>query len=337
MPPVISLSIIICTCNRAASLLLTLNALGKVRIPASCKAEVIIVDNASTDGTAEVVRNTMLNNLQIVYLFEPRKGKSNALNTAVANAQGEIFVFTDDDVLPSEDWIEQILDCFLQTRSDAIVGKVKLAPHLERPWMRSVERSYLAVIEFESGVPIEIVGANAAFRRPVLERVREFDPELGPGALGLGEDTLFGRQLIEAGFKVEYAERAIVVHQPDKSRLNRGAWLHAATQSGRSKAYQLHHWDHIEIKGAAKKWLWFLTKLKLRRMLQPPPPLSAEGCPPWEHSYVHDLAIYRQYCIERRRPRNYARRGLIKLGAGQSASIGVARTTCPDRGEQPNT
>jgi glycosyltransferase involved in cell wall biosynthesis len=321
----ISLSIVICTCNRAESLRQTMNSLGKVKVPAGCRAELIIVDNASTDSTATVAQNAGLENMQTIYLFEPRKGKSNALNSALAIARGETLVFTDDDVVPSEDWIEQILHCFHQTQCDALVGKVELAPHLDRSWMRKLEKYYLAITYFESGTPIHWVGANAAFQRRCLQRVRRFDPELGSGALGNSEDTLFGRQLVEAGFKMEYAGRAIVVHQPDKSRLARRAWLHAACLRARSEAYILHHWEHVEIKKAALRSLWFLTKLKLRSLLQPPPPLNSEGCPRWEWSHVYNLAFYRQYCIERRRPRNYARHGLEKLDVSK-APVAIAAT-----------
>ena len=76
----------------------------------------------------------------------------------------------------------------------------------------------MAVVDFQPGERLSLVG-NCAFRRHVLERVYGFDPELGPGALGLGEDTLFGLQLTEAGYKIEYAKNALVVHFPDKSRL----------------------------------------------------------------------------------------------------------------------
>lgn len=311
----ISVSVIICTYNRARSLQNTLNALGKVRIPFGCVGELIVVDNASTDGTAGVVANAAFDNMLLVYLSEPKRGKAHALNSALAVARGEILVFTDDDVLPSEDWIEQIVRHFNTTKCDALVGKVILAPALERDWIRAIEKYYLAISDFESGNPIHWVGANAAFHRRCLQRVRAFDPELGSGALGNAEDTLFGCQLVEAGFKLEYAANVIVVHQPDESRLRRSVWLQAARQRGQSKAYLLHHWEHGEIKGALLKRLWFALKLSVRRRLQPPAQLEAEGLLPWERSYVHDLAFYEQYCIERRRLRNYAKHGLEKLDA----------------------
>jgi cellulose synthase/poly-beta-1,6-N-acetylglucosamine synthase-like glycosyltransferase len=271
-----------------------------------------------------------------VYLFEPKRGKSNALNSGLAMASGEILLFTDDDVLPSEEWIEQMLLCFDAARCDAVVGKVKLVPHLERPWVKSLEKIYLAVIDFESGMPIEIVGANAAFRRSVLKFVQCFDPELGPGAFGLAEDTLFGLQLMEAGFKIEYAGGAIAVHQPDKSRLTRGALLDAARQRARSNAYLLHHWRHGEIKFPRIRSLWLLMKLNLRRILQPPPPLDSEGCPRWEWSYVEQLAFYRQYRIERQRPRNYVRHGLKKLNMPEPVTLlPLPKPRAPDGGDIP--
>lgn len=305
----------------------TLISLGQVRLPDHCLAEVIVVDNASTDSTAAMMRDARPENMQGIYLFEPQKGKSNALNSALAMAHGEILIFTDDDVIPSEDWISQILTCFEQTQCDALVGKITLAPHLERPWMGKLEKYYLAVTDFDSGSRTHWIGANAAVHRRCLRHVHKFDSELGAGALGNAEDTLFGYQLQEAGFKIEYAQRAVVAHHPDESRFTRGGWLNSARTRARSNAYLRHHWEHAEIKGAALKWMWLLMKLKARSLLQPLPPLSAEGCPRWEWSHVHDLTFYKHYCAERRRPRNYTKRGLVKLNtAGPSPAVDITRT-----------
>ncbi len=330
-------SIIVSTCNRAQSLRQTLKALGDLKVPARCRAEVIVVDNASADATVTVARSARFENMEAIYLFEPRRGKAYALNSGLAIARGETLVFTDDDVLPAKDWLEQILLCFEQTQCDALVGKMQLAPHLERSWMAELEKQYLAVNDFDSSVPMHWVGANAAFHRRCLRRVRQFDPELGPGALGFGEDTLLGHQFVEAGFKMEYARRAIAVHHPDTSRLTHEAWLQTARLRGRSEAYVSYHWKHEEFKGAALKSLYFLAKLKIRRILQPPPPLSAEGCPRWEWSHVYDTTFYRHFCIERRRPHNFARFGLEKLNtAGQAPAIAVTGTVAVRQPETSN-
>lgn len=313
------LSVIICTCNRAAALRQTIAALGAVKIPEGWEAELVVVDNGSTDQTPATVRQATLPNMQVVYLREPKSGKANALNAALAHSRGDVIVFIDDDVVPLADWLEQVIQCFDRTQCDALVGNIRLAPHLERPWMGGLAKTFLAIPDFQPDDPLEMVGANCAFRRAVLERVPVFDPELGPGALGLGEDNLFGRQLVAAKFKLEYAEHAVVVHSPDISRLSRAEWLNAARRHGRSRAYLLYHWEHDDIKLPRLKWLWLWLKLQLRRKLQPPPPLESEGCPGWELSYLHRLELFRGFCRERRRPRNYSRHGLVKLPAQAAA------------------
>ena len=67
-------SIIVCTCNRAAALKNTLEALGKLRFPPEWAAELLVVDNGSGDDTARIVENAALGNMQVRYLFEPGKG-----------------------------------------------------------------------------------------------------------------------------------------------------------------------------------------------------------------------------------------------------------------------
>ena len=149
-------------------------------------------------------------------------------------------------------------------------------------------------------------------RRTVLDQVPAFDPELGPGALGFGDDDLFGWQLIEAGFKVQYIDKAIVYHHFDESRLRREAWLDAARKRGKTEAYIRYHWFHEKIKFPHLKWLYYYTKLSFRRVLQPPPGLKSEGCPLWEISYVKNLEKNKQLCHEIKRPRCYSIRGLKK-------------------------
>ena len=330
MPSDALVSIIICTCNRAAELQQTLEALGKVRIPSGWKAEVVVVDNGSTDGTATVVRNTNLVNLKARYLYEPQKGKSNALNAALTEALGEIILTTDDDVIVPEDWAEQMVFPIINSGYDAVIGRIRPAPHLLRSWLTPTHRSMIASND-ETDVrkgTYEFIGASMGFRRSALERVPTFDTELGPGsALGLGEDTLFGWQLLEAGFKITYARRTSVLHCFDSARLRRSIWLGEARKHGRSNAYIQYHWKHEDVKHPHLERLLILAKLHLRRILQPVPSLDAEGCPAWEVSYVARMELCSQFCLERRRPRNYSRRGLAKLvdGPGTGLDVGELR------------
>jgi GT2 family glycosyltransferase len=310
-----SVSIILCTCNRAAALQQTLAALENLEFCSSRKVEVIVVDNASTDDTATATQNAKLSNMEVRYFYEARKGKAHALNSGLATARGEIILFTDDDVLLAEDWVEQMISSLVDDGYDAVTGQITLAQHLMRPWLSPMQRWNLASsndAQLYEGVR-ELIGANMGFRRSVLERVPRFDPELGPGALGFAEDTLFGWQLVQAGFKVGYAPKARAIHQLDVSRLRRRNWLNDSRKRGRTEAYRLYHWEHGDITSPHLKWLWCWIKLRLRRVLQRPPSLDSEGCPGWEMSYVASMETFKQFCIEQRRPRNYSRRGLTKL------------------------
>jgi len=321
-----SVSIILCTHNRASGLQETLEAFGKLQIPSGCTVELILVDNGSTDETARVTQSAKLQNLEVHYLYHARRGKANALNLALTHARGDIILTTDDDVIVPEDWVHQMVFPIVNGGYDAVIGRIRPSPHLLRDWLTPTHRSMIASndeIDVQNGT-YEFIGASMGFRRSVLERVPNFDTELGPGsALGLGEDTLFGWQLLEAGFKITYARATSVLHGFDSSRLRRMIWLSEARKHGRSNAYIQYHWKHEDQRHPRLTWLRHWAKLQVRRILQPPPHLEAEGCPAWEVSYVLQMELCRQFCVERRRPRNYSRRGLAKLVDGPRTGLDV--------------
>jgi glycosyltransferase involved in cell wall biosynthesis len=315
MPADLSISIILCTRNRAPALEKMLVVLGRVKVPHGWKVEVILVDNGSTDNTAAVAQEAKLETMQLKYLLEPKKGKANALNSGLAMSRGEIILFMDDDVLVAPDWLEQIVLPILKGQCDAVTGQITLAPELLRPWMTPKHRWWLASsrdAQLHEGSR-ELIGANMGFHRSVLKSVPAFDPEVGPGARGLGEDSLFGWQLVEAGYKIEYVPKAAAIHQPDASRLRRFYWLDDARKRGRSDAYLAYHWEHVDIQNPRLTWLWLWLKLWVKRILQPPPKLQEEGCPRWEMGCIWRMELCKQFCLDRRHPRNYARRGLKRL------------------------
>ena len=308
-----SITVLLCTCNRPAGLAESLAGLAKVRLKPEWKTELVIVDNAPSEASAAVVRGARIPGVEIVYLTEPKKGKSNALNTGLGRARGEIILFTDDDVIVPENWVEQMMAAFERSKCDAIVGRIVLAAEMQRPWLTPLQKWWLAAPESQAEESPELIGANMGFRKEVLRLVPGYDPELGPGSLGRGEESLFSAQLVEAGFKIAYAKEAAVVHYPGVARLQRGEWLAMARKLGQQEAYLDYHWRHTDVLWPRVKGFWYRAKLNVRRRLQTPPPLTSEGCPAWESSYERSLAICEQFCIEQRRPRQYSRRGLVKL------------------------
>ena len=161
-----SINVVICTCNRASDLAQTLAAIGQVRVPAGLTAELLIVDNASTDGTAALVQNTSLSNMPVRYVLEPRQGQCYARNTGMARAQGDIILFTDDDVRPPADWIAGMCAPILSGEADAVQGGVRMAPHLQRGWMLPIHRSFVAdTIWWDKSEVKSLIGANMAFSK----------------------------------------------------------------------------------------------------------------------------------------------------------------------------
>jgi glycosyltransferase involved in cell wall biosynthesis len=222
-------SIIICTRNRADSLKHTLVSIGRMSVPPGWTAELLIVDNGSTDHTPAVAQAARLRNLAVRYLCEPKSGVSHARNTGVAEASGQIIIFTDDDIRVPVNWIEGMCGPIRKEMADAVAGQIRPAPHLERPWLKGMLRAWLAAVEFPSAPPdLVLVGANMAFHRRAFDAAGGFDPRLGPGAAGFGDDTLFALAVKRAGMKIFYQSSISVEHHFDSERLKLRSFINTA-------------------------------------------------------------------------------------------------------------
>lgn len=308
----VSISIILCTAGRSADLQSTLKSLEEVRTPDGTQVELVLVENGKQAGARQLVSKFEARGVTVRYLHEPRRGKSNALNLGVRSSAGEILVFTDDDVRFPSDWLERLCAPFLEGDADAVAGGVRFAPHLERPWMERMHRAFLASTQdyLSSEAPSELCGANMAIRRAVFAKVPAFDPELGPGITGGGEESLFSWQLQEAGFRITPALDVEIEHHFSPTRLKYGTWKRVADSQGRIRAYQRHHWRHESMVLPEIKELWLKAKLNLRSLLHARHRSETEGIPCWELSYRWEAAECHHFLKERRRPRRYDRRGL---------------------------
>ena len=146
----ITVSIIICSFNRAEHLRLTLASMADVCIPETMKAELIVVDNASTDDTAQVVKECNLADVNVRYIYESRQGQCYARNTGLAEARGQIILFTDDDVRFPLHWLESMCRPIAYGSAKAVAGGITMAPHHKRSWMRQHPRASSASGRFRS-------------------------------------------------------------------------------------------------------------------------------------------------------------------------------------------
>src|ERR1700677_4197251 len=102
-------TVIICSYNRCRSLAKTLESVAASTFTDGRKWEVLVIDNNSKDQTREVAEDFCRRYPDhFRYLFEPRQGKSNALNLGISEARGEVLAFTDDDVTVEPSWLQKL-------------------------------------------------------------------------------------------------------------------------------------------------------------------------------------------------------------------------------------
>lgn len=226
-------SIIICTRNRAGRLPQTLDALAHIRTRHPW--ELILVDNASTDATADVIRTAPI---PVRHLLCERIGLGAARDLGWRHAEGGIVSFTDDDCYLQPDFVDMIVTVFEERPDLGCVGGRVLQhnPAHARCTIKEsdVPEEFPAYRFLRAGA---IHGANVSFRRRVLEVIDGFDSELGTGTVfKSGEDTDVVAASIWAGFPARYDPRPTVRH--DHGRLaHEVPKLRAGYDTGRGAYY----------------------------------------------------------------------------------------------------
>ncbi len=195
---------LIATYNRAALLDETLASLAALRVPAAFAWDAIIVDNNSSDETRQVVeRHIPRFPVRLQYLFERQQGRSSALNTGIAKAEGRVLAFTDDDVRVAPGWLEAA--CAPLLDGDATIaytgGPVRPIWEVPPPRWLDLSRGDLwgtiaiqdhgaerFVYDDRRKVPL---GANMAARRDLFQQLGGFRADLGRsgGRLVLGQEV----------------------------------------------------------------------------------------------------------------------------------------------------
>lgn len=221
------LSVVICTYNRGDILGETLASYATLAAASAARAELIIVDNNSSDATAGIAREFVAGRTDARYVFEPTPGLSHARNTGIREARGEIIAFADDDVFFEAGWLDALLRAFSAHPEAGCVGG-KTLPHFEsgRPaWLHETmlymygstnsgdEEAWMAY-------PKHPFGVNMAFRREVFARIGGFDPRLGRigDSLLSGEESDIFRRVHEAGILTRYTPDAFLRHRIPASR-----------------------------------------------------------------------------------------------------------------------
>ena len=206
------LSVIVCTRNRCGALADLLESLTRLTIAPELSWELVVVDNGSTDGTAELL-DSFSDRLPLARAFEPRKGISRARNAGLRAAQGDILAFTDDDCLPSPDWVSVIHGELARDPELAgLGGRVELHDPRDYPMTIRTSRQR-EVLASAYQLPALMVGCNMAFRRWAVDTVGDFDTALGAGTpVGSAEDTDYLYRALRLGLRIEYVPEVLLAH-----------------------------------------------------------------------------------------------------------------------------
>ncbi len=195
------ISVLVCTFNGKRTLRDCLDGLSKLRYP---NYEVIVIDDGSTDGTADVAREYLVR-----VISTPNRGLSAARNTALEASTGEIVAYTDDDTRPDPDWLSHLATAFMNTDYVGVGGPNIPFPN-DGPIARSVARApggptHVLLSDTEAE---HIPGCNMAFRKASLEAVGGFDPQFRVA----GDDVDVCWRLRERGGRLGFSPGAVVWH-----------------------------------------------------------------------------------------------------------------------------
>lgn len=204
----IVISVVIPTYNRRHSLSRCLEALENQSLSRD-KFEVIIVNDGSSDDTKEFLSGyNSSSGLNLVIFNNENQGPAVSRNMAIKAAKGEFIAFTDDDCVPQERWLKDLLEEFPKNPKCAGVGGKILRLH-DTVLSRYIDEITPLDHQTEENEINFLVTANAMYRRSVLLEVDGFDTRfLWAG----GEDPELSMRITNLGYYLKITGNALVKH-----------------------------------------------------------------------------------------------------------------------------
>lgn len=238
----IKASVVICTFNRVDHVQLAVESLTSQTVSTN-DFEIIVVDNASSDKTPEVIKSLLPSIANLRYIREDQVGLSHARNRGTQESKGEIIVFLDDDAMAEPGFLAAHLLAFSQEPQPvATGGRIYLRWPLKRPdWVPQSQESFYSGLDLgdEPGLltfPKYPYGANMAINRNLLIEIGGFSVELGRRGRSLisGEERDLFLRISQLNELVMYVPNAVVHHYVLEERTERKWLLRRSLAQGRS-------------------------------------------------------------------------------------------------------
>lgn len=211
--------------------------------------EVLVIDNASSDRTREVVE-ARLDNPLLKYVYEPTLGLSVARNRGAQETTAPILAYLDDDAIATSQWLRILVAAYENNQKLAIAGgKVTLIlpngatfPN----WLSSELAGNLGAYDLGNETVyidrpgLTPRGLNYSLRRVFLEKIGGFDPNLGRvGKNLLSNEELYMTELaLDLGWQVAYLPDALAAHNVSPERLQPSWFLQRSWWQGISECYR---------------------------------------------------------------------------------------------------
>jgi len=242
----VDISVIVCTYNRANILQRALESLICQETDGKFCYEILVVDDASTDGTSRIVEQIQnRSSVPVRYVCEKGYGIAHARNRGVRECRGEWIAFTDDDQLAEPNWLKELFEVatktgaycvggnrllLLQVEPDIPIGRITRAILGEEIHSK---KSQVYRNKFLPGTE------NLLIKRSVFDSIGGFDNLLLRG----GEDYDLILRVRAAGFPIWSAPKAVVYHLIPPYRLSVEYLRWASLRMGSVRPYiDNKHW-----------------------------------------------------------------------------------------------
>ncbi len=194
-------SVVVCTYNGSPTIRDTMEGLQKLQYP---YFEIIVINDGSTDRVADIIKE-----YPVQLISTANQGLSNARNTGMKAAQGEIIAYIDDDAYPDPHWLHYLAYAY-RNSTHACIGGPNIIPSEDGPIATCVANApggpvhVLTSDEIAEHVP----GCNLTIRRDVLMKIGGFDPIYR----NAGDDVDVCWRIQDAGHTIGFHPSALVWH-----------------------------------------------------------------------------------------------------------------------------
>ncbi len=239
------LGILIASHNGATRLARVLDGYTR-QAPAPVSWSIVIVDNASTDGTGGVVEG-FAGSLPVKLVRHDVPGKNSALNAGLEHVVGDTIILSDDDAIPDPDFIAGWAEG-LRSHPEAALFGGTVVPLFDAPvpdWLEAASDHFDALYAVRDPLDgaisaQQIFGPNMAVRRCVFDAGLRFDERIGPNAAdklyAMGSETDFALRAAQAGFIAFSLAAPTVRHIVRRDQMTWGFFNERAFRLGRGIA-----------------------------------------------------------------------------------------------------